>query len=96
MSPELNAPDPAARPALARGCRLQVRPGAEPLLLVPEGALKLAGPGRDILELCDGTRTVDEIVGQLQAQHPETPAARIAAEVGSFLARLRDRRAVDY
>ncbi len=89
-------PDLAARPALARGCRLQTRAGAEPLLLVPEGALKLVGPGRAIVELCDGARTVGEIIGLLQAQHPQAPADRIAAEVGGFLARLRERRAVDF
>ena len=33
-------------PRLARGCRVSTVEGQEDMLLVPEGALRLKGPGR--------------------------------------------------
>jgi pyrroloquinoline quinone biosynthesis protein D len=58
------------RPRLATGARLQyddVR--GEHLLLVPEGAVRLNASGAEVLELCDGERLLDEIVGVLAARY---------------------------
>jgi pyrroloquinoline quinone biosynthesis protein D len=54
------------RPRLATGARLRyddVR--QEHLLLVPEGVVRLNASGAEVLELCDGERSLDEIVGVL-------------------------------
>jgi coenzyme PQQ biosynthesis protein PqqD len=51
------------RPRLATGARLQydeVR--EEHLLLVPEGVVRLNATAAEVLELCDGERSLDEIV----------------------------------
>src|SRR3979409_904033 len=50
--------DPESVPRLAPGCRLSIGADAEAMLLIPEGALRLIGPGRHIVELCDGERTM--------------------------------------
>jgi pyrroloquinoline quinone biosynthesis protein D len=58
------------RPRLATGARLrydEVR--EEHLLLVPEGAVRLNPSAVEVLELCDGERSVDEIVGVLATRH---------------------------
>jgi pyrroloquinoline quinone biosynthesis protein D len=58
------------RPRLATGARLrydEVR--EEHLLLVPEGAVRLNASGAEVLELCDGERLLDEIVGVLAARY---------------------------
>jgi pyrroloquinoline quinone biosynthesis protein D len=58
------------RPRLATGARLrydEVR--EEHLLLVPEGAVRLNATGAEVLELCDGERSLDEIVGVLAARY---------------------------
>ena len=58
------------RPRLATGARLQyddVR--EEHLLLIPEGAVKLNPTAAEVLELCDGERSLDEIVGALSARY---------------------------
>ena len=58
------------RPRLATGARLrydEVR--EEHLLLIPEGAVKLNATAADVLELCDGERSVDEIIGSLSARY---------------------------
>jgi pyrroloquinoline quinone biosynthesis protein D len=58
------------RPRLAVGARLQyddVR--EEHLLLVPEGAVRLNATAAEVLELCDGDRSLDDIVGALSARY---------------------------
>jgi pyrroloquinoline quinone biosynthesis protein D len=58
------------RPRLATGARLRyddVR--EEHVLLVPEGAVRLNPTAAEVLELCDGERSVDEIVSTLSARY---------------------------
>jgi pyrroloquinoline quinone biosynthesis protein D len=58
------------RPRLVTGARLQydeVR--EEHLLLVPEGAVRLNSTAAAVLELCDGERSLDEIVGALSERY---------------------------
>ena len=57
-------------PRLVTGARLQydeVR--EEHMLLVPEGVVRLNPTAVAVLELCDGERSVDEIVSTLSAQY---------------------------
>lgn len=81
---------------LAPGCRLNAAGGPEDLLLIPEGALRLKGPARAIVELCDGGRTLSEIVSELQRHYPSAEPARIEKEAVALLARLRDRGVLEY
>jgi pyrroloquinoline quinone biosynthesis protein D len=83
-------------PRLAPGCRLNAAGSPEDLLLVPEGALRLKGPARTIVELCNGERTLSEIVAELQRHYPSTEPARIETEAAALLSRLRDRGALEY
>jgi len=76
---------------LAAGCRLSTAEGQGDLLLIPEGALRLKGPARTILELCNGERVLSEIVLELKRRYPSEDAARIEMEAVAFLARMRDR-----
>jgi pyrroloquinoline quinone biosynthesis protein D len=58
------------RPRLVTGARLrydEVR--EEHVLLVPEGAVRLNPTAAEVLELCDGERSLDEIVGALSARY---------------------------
>jgi pyrroloquinoline quinone biosynthesis protein D len=58
------------RPRLVTGARLHyddVR--EEHVLLVPEGVVRLNPTAAAVLELCDGERSVDEIVGALSARY---------------------------
>jgi pyrroloquinoline quinone biosynthesis protein D len=80
------------RPYLARLVRLEWDPVREShVLLAPEGVLVLNRTGATILELCDGERTVGDIVGELRGRYD-----RVAGdEVRDFLARLAARRWVE-
>jgi len=61
------------------------------VLLAPEGVLALNQTGATILGLCDGERTVAEIVEELRGQYN-----RVADdEVRDFLARLVGKRWVE-
>ena len=54
------------RPRLATGARLQyddVR--EEHQLLIPEGVVRLNATAAEVLALCDGERSLDDIVGTL-------------------------------
>jgi pyrroloquinoline quinone biosynthesis protein D len=58
------------RPRLITGARLrydEVR--KEHLLLVPEGAVRLNPTAAEVLELCDGERSLDDIVGVLGGRY---------------------------
>jgi pyrroloquinoline-quinone synthase len=48
---------------------------AEPMLVLPERALKLQGSGAELIALCDGARTALEIAEQFRARHPDAPGA---------------------
>jgi coenzyme PQQ biosynthesis protein PqqD len=55
---------------LVTGARLrydEVR--EEHLLLIPEGAVRLNPTAAEVLELCDGERSLDDIVGALSARY---------------------------
>ena len=84
-----------ALPRLARGCRLSTTKGHEDTLLIPEGALRLKGPARAVIELCDGKRNFGDIVRELQRRYPSEDSARIESDVASLLERLRDKRVID-
>jgi pyrroloquinoline quinone biosynthesis protein D len=58
------------RPRLVTGARLrydEVR--EEHLLLIPEGAVRLNATAAEVLGLCDGERSLDDIVGALSARY---------------------------
>ena len=80
------------RPHLARQARLEWDPVRErQVLLAPEGVLVLNQTGADILELCDGKRTVAGIVEELRGRYNRVDGD----EVRDFLARLADKRWVE-
>jgi coenzyme PQQ biosynthesis protein PqqD len=89
-------PEIARRPRLAAGCRWSEASGAERMLLFPEGAIAVQGTGRDILERCDGQRTVEQIVHELQQLYTTADSARIQEEVGKFLQQLHHKRIIDF
>jgi pyrroloquinoline quinone biosynthesis protein D len=66
------------------------------MLLFPEGAIKLQGTGRQVLERCDGQRTFSEIIADLQKEFGKTDPEKIRADIGMFLEQLQKKRIVDY
>jgi coenzyme PQQ biosynthesis protein PqqD len=102
-------PEDTAQPRLAAGCRWAAENKTaenktaknktsfdERVILFPEGAIKLQGTGRQILERCDGQRTFAQIIQELQAQFGDADPAKIRSDISQFLEQLRHKRIVDY
>ena len=89
------APLDSSQPRLAAGCRWG---GTEEnrVMLFPEGAIKLQGTGRQILERCDGVRTFGELIAELQKEFGATDPGKIRADISIFLEQLQKKRIVDY
>lgn len=82
------------RPRLAAGVRLRVDPAdGRERLLFPEAALELNETAAAIVRLCDGRRSLAEIVCDLAGQFGAVEA--IAHETAEFLSAMRERRLVE-
>ena len=94
------APTDASQPRLAAGCRWgpTTKSGSEETrtILFPEGAIKLQGTGKLVLERCDGERTFGEIITELQKEFGKTDPEKIRGDIGIFLEQLQTKRIVDY
>ena len=88
-------PSDSSQPRFASGCRWATQ-GEERVVLFPEGMIRVQGTGQNILELCDGQRTVQEIVTALAETFSGGDPAKIREDVGSFLEALQQKRIVDY
>jgi pyrroloquinoline quinone biosynthesis protein D len=91
MPPPLNA----SQPKFASGCRWGTN-GEEQVVLFPEGMIRVQGTGQLILELCDGERTIDQIVSELSNQFNNADSDKIRQDVHAFLESLNEKRIVDY
>jgi pyrroloquinoline quinone biosynthesis protein D len=80
------------RPRLAPHVRLTFDPTRHRhVLLSPETVVVLNATGAAILELCDGQRTVTEIVTELRSRYAHV----VDDEVRAYLGRLLARRCVE-
>jgi pyrroloquinoline quinone biosynthesis protein D len=78
-----------SRPALAVGVRLHWdRVRGRNVLLYPEGALTLNQTAVDVLELCDGERSLDEIAAILSERYA---GAEVHDDVEELLGSIADR-----
>lgn len=68
------------RPRLSSRARLREQ---ENLIVLPERAVEINATGREVLDLCDGTRTVNQVAEGCRALHPD--AAKVESEVYDFL-----------
>jgi pyrroloquinoline quinone biosynthesis protein D len=91
MMPELNS-----RPRLAVGCRLNEKGQPMRVLHMPERALRLNGPSLEIVERCDGSRTVQQIVSDLQKLYSKAEPQKVESDILGYLALLHDQRALDF
>jgi pyrroloquinoline quinone biosynthesis protein D len=90
VTPELHK-----KPRLAAGCRLNEQ-NQQRVLLMPERALRLNGPSLEIVQRCDGTHTVQEIVSDLQRLYSKAEPQKVEKDILGYLALLHDERALDF
>jgi pyrroloquinoline quinone biosynthesis protein D len=91
MNPEMHA-----QPRLAPGCRLS-EPNRQPRMLqMPERALRLNGPSLEIVERCDGSRTVQQIISELQKIYSKAEPERVEKDILGYLALLHEQGALEF
>ncbi len=82
----------AERPRLAPRARLRWdERDATYMIVYPERGLVLNETGAAIVKMCDGTRTVEQIVAEL-SELSGAAVAKVDADVRAFLERLRERK----
>ncbi|HEY0180361.1 MAG TPA: pyrroloquinoline quinone biosynthesis peptide chaperone PqqD [Dokdonella sp.] len=80
-------------PRVGRGFRLQWETVQDAyVLLYPEGMVKLNGSAGEILSRCDGTKTVGDVVAELERRFGRTGLER---DVLAFLDLAREQRWVE-
>ncbi|MGB8523242.1 MAG: pyrroloquinoline quinone biosynthesis peptide chaperone PqqD [Candidatus Acidiferrales bacterium] len=89
-------PEMYTRPRLAAGCRLS-EPNRQPRMLqMPERALRLNGPSLEIVERCDGSRTVQQIISELQKIYSKAEPERVEKDILGYLALLHEQGALEF
>ena len=91
MKPELTA-----TPRLAPGVRLNEKTQQPRMLLMPERALRLIGPSLEIVQLCDGQHTVQQIAEKLHALYSKAEPQRVTDDLLGYLELLHKERALDF
>jgi pyrroloquinoline quinone biosynthesis protein D len=82
----------AWRPRLASRARLKFDPiEKQVMLLFPEAALALNETGAAIVQLCDGARSISEIVDRLSEKYGDADHDALMREVVDFIASIRAR-----
>ncbi len=84
-----------SQPRLAPGCRWTGE-GEDRMVVFPEGAIRLQGTALAVLERCDGTHTLEQIVQELVALYNLSDAVKIRQDAIAFLERLQQKRLVDF
>jgi coenzyme PQQ biosynthesis protein PqqD len=91
MTPDFNS-----HPRLAAGCRLNDSKQQPRVLLMPEKALRLMGPSLEIVERCDGRRTICQIITELQKIYDKADPQKVESDILGYLSLLNDQRALDF
>jgi pyrroloquinoline quinone biosynthesis protein D len=84
-----------SKPRLAAGCRLGEN-NKQQVLLMPERALRLNGPSLEIVQRCNGTHTVVEIISDLQKLYSKAEPGKVESDILGYLNLLHEQRALDF
>ena len=84
------------KPRLASKARVRPDPrDGQSVLLSPERGLRLSATAAAVVERCDGTRSLEQIIEELRTRYPDDDRVRIGDEVRDLVSTLRSRGLVD-
>jgi pyrroloquinoline quinone biosynthesis protein D len=89
-------PEMSRHPRLAAGCRMNEKNKPQRMLLMPERALRLNGPSLEIVERCDGSHTVQQIISELQRLYSKAEPEKVEQDILGYLDLLNTQRALDF
>jgi Coenzyme PQQ synthesis protein D (PqqD) len=92
----MEKPNLTALPKLAAGVRLNDKSQLPRKLLAEGREIRLSGPSLEIVNLCDGQHTVQQIAEKLHALYPKAEPQRITQDLLNYLALLHDQRAIEF
>ncbi|MGB7731148.1 MAG: PqqD family protein [Candidatus Acidiferrum sp.] len=92
----MEKPELTALPKLAAGVRLNDKSQVPRKLLTEGREIRLSGPSLEIVNLCDGKHTVQQIAEKLHALYPKAEPERITQDLLNYLALLHDQRAIEF
>jgi len=85
-----------ATPRLAPGVRLNEKNQQPRVLVAPGREFQLRGPSLEIVQLCDGKHTVQQIAEKLHALYAKAEPQRVTDDLLNYLALLHDQRAIEF
>jgi pyrroloquinoline quinone biosynthesis protein D len=92
----MNSSAPNDRPRLAKRARLQIDAASgTPVLLHQEAIMVLNQTGYEILRLCDGTRTVSEIIRDLENEYPVAQSI-LSREVSQYIEAIYQKGLIEW
>jgi len=89
-------PEMTATPRLAPGVRLNEKNQQPRVLVAPGREFQLRGPSLEIVQLCDGKHTVQQIAEKLHALYAKAEPQRVTDDLLNYLALLHDQRAIEF
>jgi len=66
------------------------------MLLLQGRELRLSGPSLEIVVLCDGKHTVEQIAQKLHTLYAKAEPQRVTQDLLNYLALLHDQRAIEF
>ena len=91
MKPELTA-----TPKLVPGVRLNDKNQQPRQLLLPSGSMRISGPSLEIVRLCDGKHTVQQIADKLHGLYSKAEPQRVTDDLLGYLELLKNQGAVEF
>jgi hypothetical protein len=92
----MSKPELGASPRLAAGVRLNDKNQQPRMLLIAGRELRLSGPSLEIVMMCDGKHTVEQIAAKLQALYAKAEPERVTQDLLKYLELLHGQKAIDY
>jgi coenzyme PQQ biosynthesis protein PqqD len=92
----MTKPELTATPRLAPGVRLNEKNQQPRMLLAPGREFQLRGPSLEIVQLCDGKHTVQQIAEKLRELYAKAEPQRVTEDLLNYLALLREQRVVEF
>jgi Coenzyme PQQ synthesis protein D (PqqD) len=92
----MEKPELTATPRLLPGVRVNDKGQQTRMLLLEGRELRLSGPSLEIVLLCDGKHTVQQIAEKLHALYAKAEPERITQDLLNYLALLHNQRAIEF
>jgi hypothetical protein len=92
----MEKPELTATPRLLPGVRVNDKSQQTRMLLLEGRELRLSGPSLEIVLLCDGKHTVQQIAEKLHALYAKAEPERITQDLLNYLALLHNQRAIEF